>query len=248
MNIKYDDGEGIIAPFGNIKKIPPIAIACYTKEVTDYLLENYKGQLLGTVSKTNIYKISYNGKEVTTFTSPIGAPWAVMVLEDLISIGLKKIVYFGSCGVLDDINCYDILIPTRSYREEGTSFHYIKSKKYINVNTEYKKEFLQLLKDEGIQYRLCKVWTTDAPYRETKNKVKFFTSKGIQCVDMESSALATIGIYRKIGVFIFFYSADSLKNYVWDKRCLETKNNKKFYIAILALKLAYIIENKYENK
>ena len=60
--------------------------------------------------------------------------------------------------------------------------------------------------------------------------------------------ISTIGIYRKIDVFIFFYSADSLKNYVWDKRCLGTKNNKKFYIALLALKLAYIIENKYENK
>lgn len=243
MSIEFDNNKNaIINPFGfNDKKIPKIAISCYTQRIIDSLVEKYNGQLLGKVSKTLIYKIEYFGKEYVTFLSPIGAPWATMVLEDLISMGLEKIVYFGTCGVLDDTNEYEILIPIKSKREEGTSYHYIKDKKYIEINPKYKEEFVELLKKENLKYKICKTWTTDAPYRETKDKVDKYINLGITTVEMEASALATIGIYRNIDVFIFFYANDLLKNGKWDKRCLGDENSKKLYFGEIALKLAALI-------
>ena len=243
MSIEFDnDKEAIINPFGfNDKKIPPVAISCYTQNTIDSLIQKYDGELLGKVSKTLIYKIKYEGKEYTTFLSPIGAPWATMVLEDLISIGLKKIIYFGTCGILDNTNEYEILIPTKSKREEGTSYHYIKGKKYININPKYRKDFIKLLNKEELNYKLCKTWTTDAPYRETKSKVKKYLDLGITCVDMESSALATIGTLRNVDVFIFFYAADKLESDKWNKRCLGNKDAKKLYFGELALKFASLI-------
>lgn len=241
-----DTSEAIIKPFGySKKKLPKIAIACYTKKIIDYLLKTYNGELLCKVSKTNIYKIKYNNNYFTVFTSPIGAPWATMVLEDLITLGIEKIIYFGSCGVLDSTSEFEILIPTKSLREEGTSYHYIKDKKYISINPKYKEEFINILQKEKINYQLCTTWTTDAPYRETKLKVEKYLKQKIKCVEMEASALATIGIYRKIEVFIFFYAADSLNKSLWEKRCLGKSINQKKYFADLALKLANnIVENQ----
>ena len=246
MSIEFDNDKGaIINPFGfKDKKIPTIAISCYTQRIIDSLIKKYDGKLLGKVSKTPIYKIKYNKKEYTVFLSPIGSPWAVMVLEDLISMGLKKIIYFGTCGVLDNTKEYEILIPTKSRREEGTSYHYIKNKKYIEINPKYKEEFIELLNKENLDYKLCKSWTTDAPYRETKNKVEKYLNLGITTVEMESSALATIGIYRNIDVFIFFYGTDILKNGKWNKRCLGSEDDKRLYFGEIALKLASLINEK----
>ena len=243
MSIEFDDSkEAIINPFGfSDEKIPKIAISCYTQRIIDSLIAKYDGKLLGKVSKTLIYKIKYNGKEYITFLSPIGSPWAVMVLEDLISMGLEKIIYFGTCGILDNTKEYEILIPTKSKREEGTSYHYVKGKKYIEINPKYKEEFIELLNKEKLEYKLCKTWTTDAPYRETKSKVDKYLNLGITTVEMEASALATIGIFRNIDVFIFFYGADTLKNRKWNKRCLGTEDDKKLYFGEIALKFASLI-------
>ena len=246
MSILFDaNKEAIINPFGKCEvEIPKIAISCYTEKVTEELIQKYSGVILCEVSKTKIYKINYQKKEIMVFTSPIGAPWATMVLEDLISLGLKTVIYFGSCGVLDSTNEYEILIPIKSRREEGTSYHYIKDNKYIDINPKYKDNFVKILTKNQINFRLCQTWTTDAPYRETKRKIRKFIKEGITTVEMEASALSAIGIYRNIDVFIFFYAADSLAKLEWDKRCLgEEKIDKKMFYAILALDLAVSIIN-----
>ena len=251
MNIEFDDDKNaVINPFGTSEeKIPKIAISCYTQKTIDMLIDKYEGKLLCKVSKTPIYKIKYKNNFFTIFASPIGAPWATMVLEDLISLGIKKIIYFGTCGILDNTKEYEILIPKQSRREEGTSYHYIKDIKYITMNEKYKEEFIEILKKEKLKYQICKTWTTDAPYRETIKKIKKYLKEGIKCVEMESSALATIGKFRNIDVFIFFYAADKLNCKKWDKRCLGSKDfDKKEYFAILALNLAYkITEKQYDN-
>ena len=40
-------------------------------------------------------------------------------------MGLKKLILFGNCGVLDrSIEDCGIIIPTRAIRDEGSSYHY----------------------------------------------------------------------------------------------------------------------------
>jgi len=39
------------------------------------------------------------------------------------------------------------------------------------VNRKYKKEFEEILKQHNYSYVEGKTWTTDAPYRETRDKV-----------------------------------------------------------------------------
>ena len=61
------------------------------------------------------------------FTVPWWARLPVFpCFEEIIAMGAKKFVLFGSCGVLDD-NKVDgnIIIPVSAVRDEGTSYHYI---------------------------------------------------------------------------------------------------------------------------
>lgn len=46
--------------------------------------------------------------------------------EEIVAMGAKKFVLFGSCGVLDDDNVKDkLIIAISAVRDEGTSYHYI---------------------------------------------------------------------------------------------------------------------------
>ena len=239
----YDNSRPIIKPFGKLEsEIPEIAVACYSKSIIKYAVESYNGKEVGKVSKVPVYLINYNDKLVLIFCSPVVAPWASMVLEDLISLGIKKVIYFGSCGVLDDISEYEILIPTKSKREEGTSYHYIPDREYININEKYIEEFISLLQRKRMEYKKCITWTTDAPYRETRNKISKYVSNGITCVDMEASALSAIGKYRDIDVFIFFYAADKISD-TWERRNLGAKDKNKNNYMDLALEFAIGIYN-----
>ena len=65
----------------------------------------------------------------------MGAPLCVNIMEDLYTNGVELIIACGGCGVLSDIQEGEILIPTSAIRDEGTSFHYIKPSKEIELDT-----------------------------------------------------------------------------------------------------------------
>lgn len=90
-----------------------------------------------------------------------------------------------------------------------------------------------------------KVWTTDAFYRETKDKVKRRKEQGCICVDMECSANAAVAQFRGKELIQFFYAADNLDSEEWDVRSLSNydKLEEKDRIAVIALELALKISN-----
>ena len=61
-----------------------------------------------------------------SLTGPVvGAPYAAMILETLISWGVEKIVFYGWGGAVSpEIRAGDIIVPTGAVIDEGTSLHY----------------------------------------------------------------------------------------------------------------------------
>ena len=75
--------------------------------------------------------------------SRVGAPACVVQYEELFAMGLEKVVVFGTCGVLDkSIDDLAIIIPNKAIRDEGTSYHYLKSSREIIVAKNIKMNFL----------------------------------------------------------------------------------------------------------
>ena len=66
-----------------------------------------------------------DGKQISVFGTPFGAPQAAVILERLIAMGARKILAFGCCGSLQpDLQVGHLVIPTDALSEEGTSAHY----------------------------------------------------------------------------------------------------------------------------
>src|SRR5438128_441894 len=66
------------------------------------------------------------GYPFSVIASPMGAPMAVMLLEQLIALGARRLLYLGFCGALvPSYRIGDLFLPAQAIREEGTSYHYL---------------------------------------------------------------------------------------------------------------------------
>ncbi|MBC8199732.1 MAG: nucleoside phosphorylase [Desulfobacteraceae bacterium] len=142
-------------------------------------------------------------QENFTLVGPfIGAPYAAMILETLIVWGARKILFFGWCGAVSpDVKIGDIIIPTGAIIDEGTSRHYGKDNGSLVRPSDYiSGSIKEALRENGLSFYEGLIWSTDAVYRETCERVKYYQNKDVLAVDMELSALFTAGSFREVEV------------------------------------------------
>ncbi len=145
----------------------------------------------------------------------VGAPQAVMILEKLIALGARRVILLGWAGGLQSsLAPGDILLPDQAVSEEGTSGHYSEEKR-PRASLRLLQELGQAMKEENLSFKQGSVWTTDAPYRETVDKVRAFQSQGVLGVDMETSALFTVGAFRGIETAALLIVSDDLSGMTW---------------------------------
>ena len=165
-----------------------------------------------------VRQVWYNpeGRSFSTLPSPVGAPMAVMLLEQLFALGARRFLYLGFCGALDPtLSIGDLFIPVRAVREEGTSYHYLPA----GVEPAAAPSITALLQHEAERQRLDVrqglLWTTDAPFRETPAKIAAFQAAGVRAVDMEMAALLSVAVYRGCEVAALLVVSDECYHPVW---------------------------------
>ena len=147
----------------------------------------------------------------------IGSPYAAILLENLIAWGAQDFIFFGLCGsVSPEVTIGDILLPTGAYIEEGTSLHYGKQTGAVSYCSESIRQHLKAsCNAQNLAFQEGLVWTTDAVFRETKTLVRSYREKGAIAVEMELSALFTIGAFRGVKIGAALVVSDELSTYNW---------------------------------
>ncbi|WP_321491951.1 nucleoside phosphorylase [uncultured Desulfobacter sp.] len=153
----------------------------------------------------------------------IGAPYGVMLLESLIAKGAKAVIVLGWCGALtSDLSVGDLVVVEKALADEGTSRHYMDLRgdlQAVHAEARLTSKLVDELKIAGLEARArTTIWTTDAIYRETPEKVAWYRDKGAWAVEMECSALFAAAALRKIPIAALLVVSDSLarKDGVWD--------------------------------
>jgi len=147
----------------------------------------------------------------------IGAPYAAMVLETLIAWGAREIIFLGWCGSISQkVKIGDIIVPTSAIIDEGTSGHYKKDDNRISFPSELMVTKLKAALDRNrVTYHHGSVWSTDAIYRETRDKVENYQRLDVVGVEMEISALFTIAKFRKVDMGAIVVVSDELASFKW---------------------------------
>ena len=231
--------------FHRIPDFPETLVSIFSHQLFNKVLAFLGGEQIACTQDVDgywpVYAVTYQGKRFAYYKARLGAPACVGCFEDVIPMGVKRIILLGNCGVLDkNIRDCGIIIPTRAIRDEGTSYHYAPAADYIDVNKKYIPEFQTVLEEFGYPYVLGTTWTTDAFYRETRAKVEARKKMGAICVEMECAAMQAMCDLRGVEFFQFLYAGDNLDHSAWDPRSLSgtVKLDEKEKIALLAFELA----------
>ncbi len=227
-----------------VENFPEVTVACFSGKLFRNVLSFFEGEQIceihTAVGYNPVYRVNYRGKDFAFFQARVGEPLCVAEYEDLMAMGSRRLIMLGTCGVLDkSIEDCGIIIPTAALRDEGTSFHYAPPSDRIEVNKKYREEFKAILHEFGYSYLEGITWTTDAPYRETREKVTRRKAQGAVCVEMECAGMQALCDFRGTEFFQFFYAADNLDHSEWQRRSLSGADrlDDKSKIALLAFEL-----------
>ncbi len=165
------------------------------------------------------YLASKDNRKPIFITGPmIGAPYAVMILENLIASGIKKIVFLGWCGSISpNLHIGDIIIAKNAFIDEGTSLHYSgKTGEKVSASESITGFAVNVAKGLDCSFFEGDIWTTDGFYRETHEKVSCYKEKGALAVEMELSALFSVGKFRGVEVCGILVVSDELSTFKWN--------------------------------
>lgn len=155
-------------------------------------------------------------RRVSVTKATIGAPAAVVMLEELIASGAKEVVFFGACGSLvPGLGIGSVILPTWAYSEEGTSRHYGGGKR-ARPDGRLTAALGKACMARELPCREGGVWTTDAPYRESRSRARALARQGVLAVEMEASALFNVARYRGVRAAGLFVVSDELGGDDWN--------------------------------
>lgn len=146
-----------------------------------------------------------------------GAPIVAELAEEFVAMGIDRSIVMTWGGALQkDLEPGDIVVCESAIRDEGTSQHYLPPGKTIDASPELVERLASAIRGRGADCSVGTTWTTDAPYRETREEVQKYQEEGVMTVEMESAALFAIGQVRGIQTAAAVVILDSLANLKWE--------------------------------
>jgi uridine phosphorylase len=151
------------------------------------------------------------GQTVGIIGCAVGAPFAVLIAEELLESGCRLLLSVTSAGqiVPAEPTPYFVIID-RALRDEGTSYHYAEPSEYGEANAELVAMAVNALKAAGLRVIVGPTWTTDAPFRETAEAIEAAKRRGILAVEMEAAALYTLARARQAKVLCIAHVTNTM--------------------------------------
>ena len=217
--LEFDtDTTAVIAPTheGLNLKLPQKAVFAFLGDYIEKYAKKHSctqaGLFVSSTKSYPIYITQYEGTDICFCQAPVGAAAAVQILDWLIGYGVTEIISTGSCGVLEHFPENVFLVPVKALRDEGTSYHYAKPSRFIELNTAAIQTIKATLNNRGLPYTEVVTWSTDGFYRETKAKIAYRKAEGCSVVEMECAALAACAQFRGAIWGELLFTADTLAN------------------------------------
>lgn len=192
--------------------VAPVVMLTWSRKLVDDFAAQIGAELSPHWLYSNrLFNGVIDGHPISMVHAAVGAPGTALVMEELVACGARNFVGLGWAGSLQpQAPLGSLLIPRNCIREEGTSLHYYPGEVSLTSDPTLAGILQQTAQEAGMQALEGLHWTTDAPYRETITKIEAYRQQGVLGVDMETSAMFAIGLYRQVRVANLLVVSDEL--------------------------------------
>jgi DeoD family purine-nucleoside phosphorylase len=146
------------------------------------------------------YTGTFEGKPVSVQASGMGCPSAAIVIEELVQLGVTKIVRVGTCGGLQpDLAMGDLVIAQSATAADATAAHLVGNEPHApTADFGLLHEAVHQARHLGKPVRVGPIVSSDLFYQPDPGQVRRWSDRGIVAVEMESAVLFTLGALRRI--------------------------------------------------
>lgn len=233
--LEYDNNpEGLINPqhlqakYGLLCS-DRLVITFFKKEVATLLEEGVIERYLTIEGENDLVLYRFVDTHILLMHGIIGCPACGGFLDELIGLGITKVVFCGGGGVLDSsIKPGELMVVSGAIRDEGFSYHYLPASRIVEANQAVQSHICAYLDEKNIPHLRGLAWTTDAFYRETPERIRLRKAEGAQIVEMEQAACIAVSQFRGIAYGAILYGGDDVSSDVWDDRSWHTRTSVRY--------------------
>ena len=193
--------------------VPPVCILDPDGDIVRRLRQTDKARAFEAwpCYHTSLDTFELAGQTVGIVGCVVGAPFAVLVAEELFACGCRFLLSVTSAGQITPSAPppYFVIID-RALRDEGTSHHYAPPSEYGVADAQLVDMASRALQDKKQHVVVGSTWTTDAPFRETAEAIDAARSKGALAVEMEAAALYTFAAAAGVKVLCLAHVTNTM--------------------------------------
>jgi purine-nucleoside phosphorylase len=145
------------------------------------------------------YTGTFNGKPVSVQSTGMGCPSAAIVIEELVQLGVKRMLRIGTCGGLQaDLKLGDLIVAISAIPQDSTAVHYLQGEAHTpTADWELVHGSVHAAKELGKPVRVGPIVSSDIFYDPDPGRAQRWSDRGILAVEMEAAVLFTLGALRK---------------------------------------------------
>jgi 5'-methylthioadenosine phosphorylase/purine-nucleoside phosphorylase len=143
---------------------------------------------------------TFEGKPISVQSSGMGCPSAAIVVEELVQLGVKRIVRVGTCGGLaPGLALGDVIVAASAVPADHTALHYTGGEPHApTADFDVVHAAIHEAKGTGLRLRVGSVATSDTFYDPDHGRHQRWRDRGVLGVEMEAAVLFTIAGLRGI--------------------------------------------------
>jgi DeoD family purine-nucleoside phosphorylase len=167
-----------------------------------YIAETYLDNVVQRNSERALYGYTgeFEGRPVSVQATGMGCPSAAIVIEELVQLGVKRLIRVGTCGGLQpDLQLGDLIVAISAVAADSTSEHLVGGEPHTPTSDwELVHGAVHYAKELGQPLHVGPVVSSDLFYNPDGEQYSRWSSRGVLAVEMEAAVLFTLGALRGV--------------------------------------------------
>jgi 5'-methylthioadenosine phosphorylase/purine-nucleoside phosphorylase len=167
-----------------------------------YIAETYLDNAVQRNSERGMlgYTGEFEGRPVSVQATGMGCPSAAIVIEELVQLGVKKLMRVGTCGGLQPHHRLgDMIVALTAVPADATAMHLVANEPHCpTASWELVHGAVHAAKELAQEMHVGPIVSSDLFYNPDEGQYERWSKRGILAVEMEAAALFTVGALRGV--------------------------------------------------